>query len=75
MEQIIEAVCQYGFPIVMAIIMAWYVKYTEDKHREERQQMTKDHKDETTTLKEAIVNNTLALQHLTDYMQRGEDND
>ena len=75
MEQIIEAVGQYGFPIVMAIIMAWYVKYTEDKHREERQQMTKDHKDETTTLKEAIVNNTLALQHLTDYMQRGDDND
>lgn len=75
MEQIIEAVGQYGFPIVMAIIMARYVKYTEDKHREERQQMTKDHKDETTTLKEAIVNNTLALQHLTDYMQRGEDND
>ena len=75
MEQIIEAVGQSGFPIVMAIIMAWYVKYTEDKHREERQQMTKDHKDETTTLKEAIVNNTLALQHLTDYMQRGDDND
>lgn len=75
MDQIIEAVGQYGFPIVMAGIMAWYVKYTEDKHREERQQMTKDHKDETTTLKEAIVNNTLALQHLTDYMQRYTDHD
>lgn len=68
MEQIFEAVGQYAFPIVMAVIMAWYVKYTEDKHREERQQLTKDHKEETTTLKEAIVNNTLALQKLTDFI-------
>lgn len=71
MEQIFEAVGQYAFPIVMAVIMAWYVKYTEDKHREERQQMAKDHRDEATSLKDAIVNNTLALQHLTDFMKRG----
>ena len=76
MEQIFEAVGQYAFPIVMTVIMAWYVKYTEDKHREERQQLTKDHRDEVAALKEAvaklddaIANNTLALQHLTDHME------
>ena len=70
MDQIWSAVGQYAFPIVMCVMMAWYVKYTEDKHREDIASLNKEHKDEMSDVTEAIKNNTLAIQHLTDYMER-----
>ncbi len=54
---IIQAISTVGFPIAMCCIMAYYVKYTEDKHREE-----------INSIREALENNTLALQKLTDNM-------
>lgn len=73
MDQIWTAVGQYAFPIVMCVLMAWYVKYVEDKHREEITSLNKEHKDEMSTITEAVQNNTLAIQHLTDYMQSKDD--
>ena len=70
MDQIWSAIGQYAFPIVMCVMMAWYVKYTEDKHREDITNLNKEHKEEMSDVTEAIKNNTLAIQHLTDYMER-----
>ena len=50
--------------------MAWYVKYREDKHSEELKETRDAHKSEMDEVTKAINNNTLALQHLTDFMQK-----
>ena len=55
-----------GFPIVMCGAMAWYVKDTSDKHREEVQRLNSQHKEEMVQVTEALNNNTLALQKLCD---------
>ena len=55
---IIQAISTVGFPIAMCCIMAYYVKYTEDKHREE-----------INSIREALENNTLALTKLSDKME------
>lgn len=55
---VIQIISTVGFPIAMCCIMAYYVKYTEDKHREE-----------INSIREALENNTLALIKLTDKME------
>lgn len=74
MDQIWSVIGQYAFPIVMCILMGWYVKYREDKHSDEIKETRESHKAEMDKVTDALNNNTLALQHLTDYMQRQNDN-
>ncbi|MBR3598725.1 MAG: hypothetical protein IKL53_02500 [Lachnospiraceae bacterium] len=74
MDQIWSVIGQYAFPIVMCILMGWYVKYREDKHSEEIKETRESHKAEMDKVTDALNNNTLALQHLTDYMQRQNGN-
>lgn len=68
---------QYAFPIVACVAMAYYVKYTGDKHSEELADVRKEHKEEieelTDRLTEALKNNTLALTRLVTLI--GGDND
>lgn len=74
MDQIWSVIGQYAFPIVMCILMGWYVKYREDKHSDEIKETRESHKAEMDKVTDALNNNTLALQHLTDYMQRQNGN-
>ena len=74
MDQIWSVIGQYAFPIVMCILMGWYVKYREDKHSDEIKETRESHKTEMDKVTDALNNNTLALQHLTDYMQRQNGN-
>ena len=53
-----------GFPIAMCVAMGWYVKYTEDKHREDRNGQNERHAKEMETVNRAIDNNTEALRSL-----------
>ena len=53
-----------GFPIAMCIAMGWYVKYTEDKHREDRNGQNERHAREMESVSKAIDNNTEALHSL-----------
>lgn len=69
--QITQMIMNVGFPIVMCGAMAWYVKDTSDKHREEVRQLNKQHNDEMQQVTTALNNNTLALQRLCDKL--GED--
>lgn len=48
-----QIVSTVGFPIAMCGILAYYIKYTEDKHREEIDKLTT-----------AVNNNTLLIQKL-----------
>lgn len=50
---ITQVISTVGFPIAMCCLMGYYIKYTEDRHREEVSELTK-----------AVSNNTLVLQKL-----------
>ena len=62
----------YGFPVIACCVMGWYVKYTTDRHREELNRLNEQHRTQMNDIKEALNNNTLALQKLTDYIIRKE---
>lgn len=63
-----------GFPAVCVLGMGWYVKYITDQHHEESQKMQEQHRQEMADVTQALNNNTLALQKLTDYITLGGDN-
>lgn len=69
MEQIIlDALGKYAFPIIMCLVMAWYVKYQTDNNRTDINELNKLHRDEMIQVTSAINNNTLAIQKLTDFI-------
>lgn len=57
MASILQAVSTIGFPIVMCLVLLWYVR-----------ELTDSHKNETAQFTEALNNNTLALQKLCDQL-------
>ena len=65
-SQVTQMIMNVGFPIVMCGAMAWYVKDTSDKHREEVRQLNEQHNEEMQQVTAALNNNTLALQKLCD---------
>ena len=70
-NDIVTIITTVGFPIVACGGMAWYVKYITDKNREEMNTERAQHNEEMTKVTEALNNNTLAIQKLTDYIERG----
>lgn len=72
-ETIVQIVQTVGFPIAMCVAMGAYVKYTEDKSREERIELHTQHAEEMESVKTALNNNTLALQKLVDEFNKGGD--
>lgn len=74
-ETIVQIVQSVGFPIAMCIAMGAYVKYTEDKSREERVEMQTQHAEEMDSVKTALNNNTLALQELVGKLNKGGEKD
>lgn len=52
---ILQGISNYGFPIVMCLIMIWYLKDTNEKHKEEVEKFA-----------DALNRNTLVLQKLCD---------
>ena len=67
---IVTLITTVGFPIVMCGAMGYYVKYVTDQNRLDMISERKDHQEEVKAMTEAINNNTLAIQKLTDYMER-----
>lgn len=68
---ILQAVATLGFPIVCAIVMAWYVKYMTDRNREDIDKLNTQHQQEIKEVTTALNNNTLALQKLSDVIGNG----
>ena len=75
---------QYVFPIVMCLIMAWYVKDQADKHREEIERLNSQHREEVSSLTtqyreqndnmvEAVSNNTQAIIQLTEVIRNDKE--
>lgn len=70
MEQIWSVIGQYAFPIVACVVMGWYVKYIQDNYRKDINEISLRHKTEMDSVTEALKNNTLAIQRLTDYIKK-----
>lgn len=64
---------QYAFPIVACLAMGWYVKYIQDNYRADISELNTRHKEEMDNITQAINNNTLAIQKLTDYIEKQND--
>lgn len=63
MNMILQAITSVGFPIVMCLMLMWYVKEISSKHKEESDKFA-----------EALNSNTLVLQKLCDKLdiEKGE---
>ena len=72
---ITQIISTVGFPIAACGAMAYYVKYITDQNNARMDKLNENHKVEMNSVTEALNNNTLALQHLTDMMayQQGDD--
>ncbi len=66
---IIQAVSTIGFPVVMCIVVCFYVKYIIDKNGEQLQAITEKHREESKEMTTAINNNTLALTRLIEKLE------
>lgn len=66
LETILTAIGSFGFPIVMCLVVCFYVKYIIDKNTEQLNMITSEHKTEVKEMTEAIKNNTIAIQMLVD---------
>ena len=71
--EIITAISTLGFPIMACIAMAWYVKYITDKNEQSRKEESENHKAEVSKMTEALNNNTLAINTLTERLYNKED--
>lgn len=69
---IVQMVQAFGFPVAACVAMGWYVKYITDENNRRMDRINEDHKEETGRMTEALQNNTLALQHLSDLIAYGE---
>lgn len=74
-SMISQMITAIGFPIVMCGAMAWFIKDNNDKTREQINSLNEVHKEEVikitdtfreeiSQVKEAVNNNTIALQRL-----------
>ena len=81
MTDLVQIVANYGLPSIMCAVMMYYVKYREDKnddrmdaqnvrHKEEIEKLAETNKQSLADITQALNNNTIALQKLTDYMER-----
>ena len=81
MTDLVQIVANYGLPAIMCAVMMYYVKYREDKnddrmdaqnirHKDEIEKLADANKQSLADITQALNNNTLALQKLTDYMER-----
>lgn len=70
---LMQAVGTVGFPIVCAICMGWYIKYSTDRNREDISKLNEQHKNEMSEVTQALNNNTLVIQHLCDVLSKDGD--
>lgn len=65
---IINMIQSVGVPVAFCIAMGYYVKHISDQHREDVNKLNAQHKEEMAEVTQALNNNTIALQKLTDYL-------
>lgn len=69
MENVMQLVSNYIFPVVACIALAWYFARSNEQYRLDIKELTAEHKEETKQLADAIENNTKVIQRLLDKME------
>lgn len=76
MDTWVQLISSLGFPIVACVCMALYVKEQTKNNREDVKELNKQHTQEMTDfkdeIKEALNNNTIALNRLCDKLEKGD---
>lgn len=67
---ILQAISTVGFPIVMCVVMMWYIKYNGDKQSADIKELREDYNSQIAKISEAVNNNTIAINKLCDRMER-----
>lgn len=65
---IVTAVQSLGVPVAFCIALGYYIKHLNDQHREDVTRLSDQHKTEMKEVTEALQNNTIAIQKLTDFL-------
>lgn len=63
-------VSSVGFPIVAFGLVAWYIKYQDDKHREQIESIEESHREVEKSMTDALNANTQVLQRLLGVLDR-----
>lgn len=72
-SEVLQAITTIGFPIVACIGIAIFFNKINENYRMDIKEINALHHDEMKNMTEAVNNNTLALQKLTDSFQKGGD--
>lgn len=68
-EELIQMIGSVGFPIVMCLVMFFFVKETTKSHAEEVERLNKEHKEEMEAITTAVENNTIVLEKTNNTME------
>lgn len=75
LNQVIELIGSFGFPIAACIWLGYYVKQLMQQYREDIAKLQQLHREEITAFKDemetAVNNNTLALTELIAKLDKG----
>lgn len=66
---IVSLIGSLGFPIVMCLIMFWYVNKTNTEHTEQIQALNQSHKSEIEQLTKAVENNTIIQEKTSEAIE------
>lgn len=64
MEQLINILSNFGFPVAVCAALFFYIYHTNRESRSEISKLNELHREETSKLKDAINENTLAITKL-----------
>lgn len=59
-----QIIMQLGAPLAFCVLLAWYVKYKDDKNREDMKEIVNAHKIESEKFADALNKNTIVLERL-----------
>lgn len=62
---IVQVISSVGFPICMCLVMGYYIKYLNDQHKIEIEELNSANKTETQELTKTIENNTIVMEKLS----------
>ena len=61
---VFQMITQVGAPLVFCVVLGWYIKYNDDKSREDYKELAKAHKEESEKFADALNKNTVVLERL-----------
>lgn len=68
-NEVVTIISTVGFPIAMCLLMAWFIYDNQKSNRAQLEKITESHQKEMESVKEALVNNTIAVDKLASIME------